>query len=128
MADTKTFPIGPNFNMNEMVAKLTQLYQSKGFQVSQIQIGTSVTLTFDKDTDGIKKFVGLGLGIKANISINNNALIVNFSDAEWTGKIIGLAVGWVLCLIPFLLACYGAVQQSDLPKKIGNDIQMLAAS
>lgn len=135
MADTKMIPVNPDFDMVDLVTKLTQMYQAQGFEVSAIQAGTGVSIKFSKDDDGVKKFVGLALGITANISMGDNntlsnsssskALIINFSGAEWLGKIVGLAIGWVLCLIPFVIAGYGAIKQSELPKKIGNDIQTL---
>ena len=119
--------INPDFDMNEMVDQLTQMYRSKGFEVTAVQMGNGISVKFSKDEDGIKKFVGLGLEITANFTVNNNTLMINFSNAEWTSKIIGLAVGWFLCLVPFITAAYGAFQQSELPKKIANDIQMLLA-
>ena len=125
MAETKMLPIGPDFNMNELVGRLTQKYQAQGFDVVPMQMGDSVSIKFSKDNDGIKKFVGLCLEVTANLSVNNGQLIINFTDAEWTGKIIGLAVGWFLCLIPFLIAIYGAVKQSEFPKTITNDIRAL---
>lgn len=126
MADTKMIPIPENFDFHKMVEQLLQTYRGKGFDVQAMQMGEGVSITFSKDDDdGIKKYVGLALGIKANISINDNTLIVNFSDAEWTGKIIALAVGWFLCFIPFAIGIYGALKQSELPKTITNDIQML---
>ena len=126
MADTtKMIPIGEGFDLHQLVEKLMQTYRGKGFDVQAMQLGEGVSVTFSKDDDGIKKYVGLALGIKANFNVNNGMLMVNFSDAEWTGKIIALAVGWFLCLIPFLIGIYGCIQQSDLPKKITNDIQMI---
>ena len=129
MAETKMVPIGSDFQMNDMVEKLVKMYQAKGFEVNAVQTGDVVSIKFSKDNDGIKKFVGLALEVTANLSISNstsgNTLMINFTDAEWTGKIIGLAVGWFLCLIPFFIAVYGAIKQSELPKTITNDIKTL---
>ncbi|HZK21605.1 MAG TPA: hypothetical protein VFC76_04925 [Oscillospiraceae bacterium] len=130
MAETKMIPIGQDFDLNEMVRSLIQIYQAKGFEVTAMQMGNGVSISFSKDDGGIKKIAGLALGVTANITINNNALMVNFTDAEWTGKIIaaiiGVFLGWILLLIPFFTAGYGAVKQMDLPKTIGKDIQMFA--
>lgn len=125
MADTKMIPIGDDFDLHSMVEELLQTYRGKGFDVQAMQMGNGVSITFSKDDDGIKKFVGLALGIKANITINKNTLMINFSDAEWTGKIIAIAVGWFLCLVPAAIGVYGVVKQSELPKTIANDIQMV---
>lgn len=48
--------------------------------------------------------LGLGQGITVNISLNQNLLSVNYADGDWIGKIIGLAVGWILCFVPFITA------------------------
>ena len=131
MAEMKMVPIHPDFKMDDMTDKLIKLYQAKGFGVMSSKIGDTVSITFSKDNDGIKKFVGLAKEITANFTISNNGgdavLMINFTDAEWTGKIIGMVVGWFLCFIPFFIAVYGAVQQSGLPKSITNDVRMLAS-
>ena len=127
MADQKMIPLGPGFDMQSMVAQITQMYQGKGFTVTAVAFGTGVSLDFRKDDEGLKKYVGLALGIKANITVNNGTMMVDFTDAEWTGKIVGLAVGWIVCMIPFILAAVGSFKQLELPKTIGNDIQMIAA-
>ena len=129
MAETKMFPVSPNFNMEDMVSKITQMYQAKGFVVTVMPMGaTGVSIDFRKDDDGIKKYIGLALGIKANIMLQNDNLVINFTDEEWTGKIIGLAIGWFLCCIPFIIAGIGCLHQLEFPKPLGNDIQIIANS
>lgn len=125
MADTKIIPISANFDMNDLVGRFTEMYQAQGFEVMTTQSANTATIKLSKDNDGIKKFAGLALEVTANISVHNDKLMINFSDAEWLGKIIGLAVGWFLCLVPFCTAVYGSVKQSEFPKKIANDIQMI---
>jgi len=125
MSDTRTIPINPGFNMDATVAQLQQLYSSKGFYVTAIPYNSGVSVEFSKDDSGFKKWIGLALGIRANISISNGFLYVTFTDAEWTGKIVAIAVGWFMCLVPLITGIIGAVAQNDLPKNIANDIQML---
>lgn len=131
MAETRSFPVAPDFDLNSFLPKLAQLYGSKGFQVNVQPFGEGAIVRFSKDDDGgIKKFVGLALGINANFSFTTGmngqkVLMVSFTDAEWTGKIIGLAVGWIFCAIPFFIALYGAVKQSELPNTIASDIMLL---
>ena len=129
MANSAMIPIKPDFNMDEFVNKFTQMYTQKGFNVVPMNFGSGVSLQISKDDSGIKKFVGLALGITANITVNadKTSLIVNYTDAEWTGKIVGLAVGWFLCFIPFIIAICGCVKQSDFPNTVTNDIRMMAA-
>ena len=57
--------------------------------------------------------------------MQNGNMIINFSDAEWTGKVVGLVIGWMFCLIPFIIAIIGCLRQLELPTSIGNDIQMI---
>lgn len=125
MAETKMFPINQDFNMNDLVGKLTQMYQAQGFDVVPRQMGEAISIKFSKDEDGIKKFVGLGLEITANLTVNDNSLMIAFDDEEWVGKLIGIGVGLILCWIPAFVAGYGAYKQSEFPKKIANDIQVL---
>jgi len=125
MTDTKIFPLPPNFDMDKMIQQITQMYQAKGFTVMAMPMGTGAVIDFRKDDGGITKYLGLALGVKANIMVQNGNMIINFSDAEWTGKIVGLVIGWVFCLIPFIIALIGSFRQLELPNSIGNDIQMI---
>jgi len=111
--------------MDATVSQLQQIYSGKGFYVTAIPFNSGVTVEFSKDDSGFKKWIGLGLGIRANLSISNGYLYITFTDAEWTGKIVAIAVGWFMCLVPLITGIVGAVAQSDLPKTIANDIQML---
>lgn len=128
MATITMFPMPQNFNLQEVVEKVTQMYQAKGFAVTAMPMGAGASIDFKKNDGGIQKFVGLTLGVKANILIQGENIVVNYTDAEWTSKIIGFVVGWFLCWIPWITAIVGCVQQVELPKSIGNDIQMLASS
>ena len=125
MTDTRMFPVPPNFNMDEMIQKVTEMYQAKGFTVMAMPMGTGASIDFRKDDSGITKYIGLALGVRANIMMQNGNMIINFSDAEWTGKVVGLVIGWMFCLIPFIIALIGSLRQLELPKDIGNDIQMI---
>lgn len=124
MAESKMIQVGEDFDLTSLVEKIKQIYQAKGFEVSAFKTESGATIKFSKDDDGIKKFVGLAQVITANIAVNNRTMIISFSDAEWMGKIIGLGIGWFLCLVPAFFAGYGLVKQMDLPKNIGNDIQL----
>ena len=58
MSSTTMFPVPQNFNMQELVAKVTQMYQAKGFIVTTIPMGAGVSIDFRKDDDGIKSILG----------------------------------------------------------------------
>lgn len=127
MANNVMFNVSENFNMEDFAEKLAENYRAKGYTVNVANMNGSSVLTFDKGTGGINMLLGLGEGIKATCMLTNNALSINFSDGDWTGKIIGLIAGWFLCLIPMVTAIIGCVKQSKLPKEIGNDATMIAA-
>lgn len=119
--------VPPNFNLHMFAGQLAEKYRMDGFTVTVADFNNSVVITFDKNTGGINMLLGLGEGIKATCMVANGVLSINFSDGDWTGKIIGLVVGWFICLVPFITAIIGCVKQSQLPKNIGNDAMMLVS-
>ena len=129
MAQNFIMNVGENFNVTEFSQRLADVYRAKGFSVNVANIddGTSVVV-FDKDTGGINMLLGLGLGVKGTCTCTNGNLIINYTEEEWTGKIIGLAVGWILCWIPFVTALIGVAQQSSLTKNINNDAMMVISA
>lgn len=125
MANQAVFNVNPGFSVQALAQQLAGKYRMEGFAVTEADFNGSSILTFDKDTGGINTLLGLGQGIRVTMTVMNGALIVDFSDEEWTGKIIGLVVGWFICLIPAITAIVGTVRQVQLPKKITNDIMMM---
>ena len=129
MADnTIMLNVREGFDLKKLTEQLAEMYRAKGFSMNATSFNDSEMLVFDKGIGGINMLLGMDLGIKATFTIQNEkTLIVTFSDAAWTGKIIGLCVGWVVCAVPFFTAIYGAVKQSQFPKDLQNDITMLAS-
>lgn len=128
MAQSTMVNVGPNFDMNMFAQRLAETYQAKGFTVQVADLGNCVSIVFDKGTGGINMLLGLGLGITANCTVNNETMIINYTDGDWTGKVIGIVVGWLLCFVPFICAIIGSVRQTSLPKNIGNDALMIASN
>ena len=128
MADNVMFNVKPTFDMEVFAAKLADTYKAKGYTVNVVNMNGACSITFDKGTGGINTLLGMGEGIKANITRMNDTVSINFSDAEWMSKIIGLGVGWFLCFVPFVTAIIGTTRQLSLPKSIANDATMIAAS
>lgn len=126
MADSVMLTVPEGFDLSNLTQQLADMYRAKGFTVNIASLNNSEIVEFDKGVGGINMLLGLDLGIKATFSIQNGTtLIVNFSDAAWTGKIIGICVGWFVCLVPFITAIVGAVKQSKFPKDLRNDITLL---
>lgn len=128
MASSIMFNVKPNFDMVLFANSLADTYRAKGFTVNVANMNGSCMITFDKGTGGINTLLGMGKGIKATCRIMNDTLSINFSDAEWTGKIIACVIGWFLCFIPIITGIIGIVGQTSLPKEIGNDATMIASN
>ena len=127
MATNYIANVSPDFNLDTFVNDLTQAYIAKGFSVRTTKLNDGAQLVFDKNCGGINMLLGMGLGITATITVNNGVLNIVYTNEEWTGKIIGLVVGWFICMIPFITAIIGAVQQMDLSKNINNVAAALIA-
>lgn len=125
MANTFMINVPENFDMEDFGQNLRDRYRAKGFTVSMMSSRKSLTIQFEKNCGGINMILGLGMGITASCFLQEKGLVVNYSDGDWTGKIVGLAIGWVLCFIPFITAIIGCIQQSGLPKQINSDITSL---
>ena len=111
--------------LDGIAQRLVELYYAKGYTVTVTTFNNSTSISFEKDIGGINTILGLGGGIKANLTLNIGVLYVTYRDAEWTSKIIGAIIGWFLCWIPIVTAVIGTVKQMDLSKNISNDIRMI---
>ena len=111
-----------------MGERLRDTYQSKGFRVNLMTMKNGVRIKFDKNCGGINMLLGLGKGITAVCTKQGDSLVVNYSDGDWVGKIVGLAVGWLMCLIPFITALVGLFGQFSLPKEINDEIMVIINS
>ncbi len=125
MADTLMMNVPENFDLAAMAEKVKEDFQMKGFTVSIMKMKNSVRIKFDRKCGGINMLLGLGQGITVTCMVQGgDNLVVNYSDGDWTGKIVGLVVGWFLCSIPFWTALVGSFKQLGLPKKINDSIMM----
>ncbi len=126
MANNLMINVDEDLDLGNLAEEIADTYRGKGFTVTVAKLKNGAcTLVFDKGTGGINMLLGMGIGIKATMTAKNGMLNVNYSDAEWTGKIIGLIAGWFLCMVPFVTAIIGSVKQMGIAKEINNDITML---
>ncbi len=123
--DNFSLNVREDINVDTIAQRLAEIYNVKGYTVTVTKFNNSVSVNFEKGLGGINTVLGMGVSVKANISVTNGVLNVTFSDAEWTSKIIGYAVGWFLCWIPIVTAVIGTINQLELPKSIGSDIRMI---
>ncbi len=120
------YNINENFVPQEFIKKLSERYIAKGYSVNAVQISeTAYIIAIEKNLGGINTVLGLGESIKVNCFVNGNTLSINYTDSEWTSKIIGFAIGWILCFIPLITAIIGTVRQFSLPNDISNDSMMI---
>ena len=122
--------VSEDFDIEAMSNEIAEKYRSQGFNVRVLKMKNGAKIVFDKKCGGINMLLGMGLGISANCMLTGkekDTLTVNFSDGDWTGKIIGCTVGWFLCLVPAITSIFGIMKQLSLPNEISNDIQMLIA-
>ena len=127
MSDMRTIQVPSDLDLNELATKLAQKYKAQGFIVSAMQVGESYTVKLSKDDDSIKKYVGLALGITVTLSRNGETLTLDFTDAEWTGKIVGAIIGWFLCFVPLITTAIGALKQLEFPNAITNETRVLVS-
>lgn len=122
---TRTYPIYPNTDIYSVIEATSRTMQTQGFNTNIQMVGPQAgVLTIMKDRDGFSNIIGLGLECRVNFSvINGNQLTVDV-DSEWTNKIIAIAVGWFVCLVPFITGIVGTVNQLSLPDKIFNALNM----
>ena len=103
MADTLMMNVPENFDLTAMAERVKEQFQMQGFIVSVMKMKNSVRIKFDKKCGGINMLLGLGQGITATCMLQNgDNLVVNYSEGDWTGRIVGGLVGWFLCMVPFM--------------------------
>lgn len=125
MANSLMTNVPESFDMEIFGQKLQECYQAKGFQVTKVILSNSLRVQFEKGCGGINMLLGMGKGIVATCTLQGNTLVVNYSEGDWMGKIVGLVVGWILCFIPLITAIIGCIGQSSFPKEINKDIMLI---
>ena len=130
MANNLTLNVSENFDLQAMADTLCEQYQAKGYTTKTLKMKNGVKIKVEKNTGGINTLLGMGEAITATCMLTGkekDVMNVSFGEGDWTGKIIGLTVGWFLCLIPAITSILGVVRQLDLPKVLENDITVLAS-
>ncbi len=114
-----------DFDIQALAENLASLYQTKGYNAMAVKMKKGARVTIEKGSGGLNTILGMDEGICATLMLQgNDTLTVSFSNASWTGKIIGFIAG-LLCCIPFITAIVGTVKQLSLPKSIENDLALL---
>ncbi len=130
MANSFMVNVPEEMSPERLAKELAEVYGQRGFSVNVTKIHNSMVLTFDKGCGGINMVLGMGVGIRATMTVKDGVLTVNYSDGDWIGKIIAFAVffffGWTLIgMVPLVTGIIGTVNQSGITGKINNDITTL---
>ena len=129
MSKSINLPLYSKNGVADAVPIAVQTLQAQGFNVqSTVMNAQAASLTVSKDNDGFKKIMGLGTECEVSLSlVGANQLTVNVEN-KWTNKIVALAVGWILCLVPFITGIIGCINQDGMPDKIISAVQAGVAS
>ncbi|MBP3938383.1 MAG: hypothetical protein IK955_03155 [Clostridia bacterium] len=124
MSTSKMLSVAPGVGINSIVNGACYNLNAQGYNcVPSIMGPTSAMIVVQKDRDGFKNFMGMGVECRVTLTLNGNMLNLNI-ESEWTNKVIAMVVGWFLCLIPFITGIVGAVNQNGLPGKIETAVMM----
>lgn len=129
MAKTINLPLADGATLEAITKAAEQQLQAQGFEVTTTVMGTaSSVINVKKDRDGIKNIIGLGIECQATLTVMGNNMVTVNIESEWGNKILALALGWILCWVPFITGIVGCVNQSGLPNKVTASLQAAAAS
>lgn len=129
MAKTSTIALAPGADIGYILKAAEQQLQAQGYEASSLVMGPgSGSLTVRKDRDGIKNLAGMGVECQTTVTVVNPGTLTVNVESEWGNKILALALGWILCWIPFVTGIIGCVSQSELPNKIIAALQSAAAN
>lgn len=126
---TRVVQIVPGTDLAAVVNFVSQNLSAQGFAVqAQMMSPVSASLVVAKDRDGFKNFIGLGLECKVMLTVTGEGQLTVNVESEWTNKIIAIAVGWFVCMIPLFTGIAGAINQANMPEKIFTSITAATAS
>lgn len=112
-------PIGEDFNLSKALELTKERFSNEGYNATATVFSPQCgKMTINKDMDGIKQYMGMGVECEANFTIMNGIVLSVSIESTWSNKIIALAVGWILCWVPFVTGCIGCSNQNKLPRKI----------
>ena len=127
MADSKFIPCSADTDPVRVAELAAENLRMQGYEAAVQPMGNSAMLSVARDRTGFKNIIGLGLECTSTISLMNDNTLNISTESEWSNKIIAVAVGWFLCLVPFITGLVGLINQSELPNKISAAVTAAAA-
>ena len=126
---TRVIQFAPGTDLAAVINYASQSLSAQGYAVqAQMLSPASANLVVTKDRDGFKNIIGLGLECKVMLTVTGEGQLSVNVESEWTNKIIAIAVGWFVCMIPFFTGIAGVINQSNMPEKIFTAVTAGAAS
>lgn len=128
MADNLVFQVSNNFNLDTFAQDMVRMGHARGYTTNYANAGGAYYIDFNNGNEGLMKYIGMGANIRLTLMQNGNTLYANFTDADWTGKIVAYLLSGFTCGITLVTGIIGLVKQLDFPKQIGNELFTLLNS
>ena len=104
--------------VNVLSGSLSDKLAAMGYTVTPMMASdTMSTLNVTKSGSDLEKFAGMLPECNITLSRNGEQIYVNYEDV-WTSKILALAIGWILCMIPFITGLIGVSRQSSMANEV----------
>ena len=126
MADQFKISVPEYFYIGELKNELVNKYEEEGYNVDVLdESDSSFSVKIEKDMGGFLQYLGLAKAITVNVELEGDKIAVDFTNPEWTGKIVAGVVGLCVILIPLITAIVGAIGQMNFPNEIGDHIRKI---
>ena len=126
MADQFKISVPEYFYISELKNELVNKYEEEGYNVDVLdESESSFSVKIEKDMGGFLQYLGLAKAITVNVELEGDKIAVDFTNPEWTGKIVAGVVGLCVILIPLITAIVGAIGQMNFPNEIGDHIRKI---
>ena len=127
MAEPLRISVTENFDLAELAKQISKTCEREGYTANfyDDDCKTSFSLKIEKDMGGFLQWIGLGQSITLNAELEGTKLVVHYTNAEWTSKIIALAIGWFILWIPFVTGLIGTFKQMNLPNAINEEVRKI---
>ena len=128
MAEPIKISVPENFDLAKFAKQISKTCEREGYTTTfyDDDCKTFFSLKIEKDMGGFLQWIGLGQSITLNAELEGTKLVVHYTNAEWTSKIIALAIGWLIIWIPFVTGLIGTFKQMNLPNAINEEVRKIA--
>ncbi len=123
MANTiRRYTVGENFALSGLVDALCAHYTALGYFASVRPLGNAVEVNIAKNKGGLYILTGLGEELTMTFSLEENELVVMYSNQYYTDKVVAFVVGWFCLTILWIPCAIGLCRQLRLPDYVDAEI------